>query len=96
MYENRHLVDSYLSKNIPELKLIRGDATYLLWIDISKTKLKSEEFAQRLREQTGLFILPGKKYGDVGDDFIRMNIATSKENIKDALKRLETFIASLR
>lgn len=93
---NRLLVKSYLEEHIKELKLIDGEATYLLWIDISKTTLKSELFAAKLREETGLYILPGKKYGEIGDNFIRINIATSKDNVIDALHRLDKFVKSLK
>ena len=64
----------------------------MLWIDISYYKIPSKEFASQLREQTGLFICEGVNYGDNGDSSIRMNIATSLDNVKDGLNRLKAFL----
>lgn len=92
---NRIAVKNYLETNIPNFKLIEGHATYLLWIDISASKLSSEEFVSKLRKETGLFVLPGSKYGKAGEGFIRMNVATSRKNVDDALNRLSKFSKTL-
>ena len=93
---NKACVIEFLNKEIPEIKAVDIKATYLMWLDISLFKLSSDEFIYRLRKETGLFILSGSKYGKGGEGFIRMNIATNKKTIDDALNRLKTFCDSLR
>ena len=66
--------------------------TYLLWIDISYYQIPSEKFASDLRNETGLFIYGGPHYGNNGEGYIRMNVATSLANVKDALNRLKLFL----
>ena len=83
---NRDLVRKSI-KN--PLYLIENDSTYLLWIDVSKV-CSGEDFCKELREETGLVLLPGKIYGD--DRFVRVNVATSEEVLKDALERLNKYL----
>ena len=54
--------------------------------------MPSDEFAKRLREETGLFLNDGLNYGENGKDYIRINIATSFNNVKDAMGRLSAFL----
>ena len=91
---NKEYVKDFLNIELPQLKVVSGHATYLLWIDISYYKMSSQEFASSLREETGLFISEGIQYGNNGDSYIRMNIATSLNNVKDGLNRLKAFLDS--
>ena len=47
-----------------------------------------KEFASFLRKETGLFLTAGSVYGKGGEGFLRMNVATSLSNVKDACCRL--------
>ena len=89
---NKKYVRDYLEDNLPHVKLVSGQATYLLWLDISYYKMPSDIFAAKLREETGLYVNDGLHYGPNGGDFIRVNIATNKENIKDGMLRLSKFL----
>lgn len=96
LFDNKEYVKCFFEKELPHLKLTSGHGTYLLWIDISYYQVSSDIFAKRLREETGLFISDGLIYGESGANFIRMNVATSLENVKIALQKLKTFINSLK
>lgn len=95
IWENRKFSTEFIEKNIPQLKVIKSDATYLMWIDISESKMSGDEFAKKLRKSTGLYICAGNAYGKGGENFIRVNLATSKANVEDALGRLKQFVDSL-
>ena len=88
IFANRDYVKSYLETNIPELTLVDGDATYLLWINIDKLNTNSEEFTTFLREHTGLIVNEGKEYGGNGDHFIRLNVACPRTRLEEGLQRL--------
>lgn len=92
IYENRRIFKKYLEKELPMIHLIEGDATYLLWVDIKNITNDSKEFCNFLRKETGLYITPGDEYGKSGRGFVRINIATQRENIYDALTRLKNGI----
>ena len=90
--KNKEYVDDYLKNNLPHLKVVSGKATYLLWIDISHYQIPSDVFTEELRKETGLYISNGLAYGKNGLDFIRINVATSLANVKDAMNRLSTYL----
>lgn len=95
VFNNKKYLEDYINKELPHLHLIDNKATYLLWLDISAYTNDSEEFAKRLREETGLFVSNGKQFGSGGETFLRINVATSLDNVKDACNRLKKFVKSL-
>lgn len=92
LYQNKLYVSSFIKDNLPQVRLVEAHATYLLWLDISKLNIRSDVFTNELREKTGLILSPGLQFGEEGAYFLRMNVATSLENVKDAMHRLATFI----
>ena len=95
VYNNKRYIEEFINKELPELKVIDMQATYLLWIDVSKYTNNSEKFALDLRDKTGLFISNGKQFGKGGEGFIRVNLATSLANVKDACERLKKYLKTL-
>ncbi|MCH5152629.1 MAG: pyridoxal phosphate-dependent aminotransferase [Clostridiales bacterium] len=90
--QNRKIVGEYLTNNLPQLKLIAQDATYLLWVDCSAVTDDSEALCDFIREQTGLYLNCGTKYRGNGRFFIRLNVACPKKTLLDGLKRLKVGI----
>ncbi|MBQ0052681.1 MAG: pyridoxal phosphate-dependent aminotransferase [Treponema sp.] len=91
VWQNRRLVEKFVESEIPCIKAIKSDATYLVWLDVSKTGLDGNDFAEKLRSETGLVLSEGNQYGKGGESFVRMNLATSKTVVEDALSRLKKF-----
>ena len=94
LYENKRYVSSFIKEKLTNIKLNPGHATYLLWIDISALNIRSDIFVEELRKETGLILSPGLQFGDGGAYYLRMNIATSLEKVKDAMNRLKKYIDS--
>lgn len=95
LFENRFFVKKYLEEELPMIKLVESDATYLLWLDCSGLKIPSRELSDFLRKKQGLFLSPGVEFGQNGDNFLRMNIACPEKLLKDGLKRLKDGINDL-
>ncbi len=91
--ENKKYVNDFLKKELPELKSVPSEATYLLWIDCSNILENATELSKILRETTGLYLSAGNQYGGNGGQFLRMNIACPREVLKDGLKRLKRGIS---
>lgn len=91
--ENRTFLIEFLLKNLPNLKIVSGTYTYLVWIDISYYSKDSKLFVKRLKESTGLIVAPGINYGKSGEGYIRLNIATPRNNLIDACNRLMNYIS---
>lgn len=86
---NKKYAYDYILNNIKELTPVISHALYLIWVDISKVSDDSDEFTNFLREKTGLYVASGREYGEPGKTFIRINLATSLENVKDGMERLK-------
>ncbi len=88
LYENKRLAREYIAERIPEIKLVKSEATYLLWLDCSAVCGDSRVLAKQIRERTGLYLSDGAQYGEAGAAFLRFNIACPKARLKDGLQRL--------
>ncbi|NBH70758.1 pyridoxal phosphate-dependent aminotransferase [Clostridiaceae bacterium] len=86
--ENKNYVENFLKKEVPQIRMVPSQATYLLWLDCQEMQGCTTEFIQYLREYTGLYLSEGQQYGESGSPFIRMNIACPRSRLEDGMKRL--------
>ena len=89
---NMDYVISVLTESIPEIKINKPQATYLLWIDYRGTGLSEEEMMDKLLIKGKIALEPGSKYGESGRGFLRMNVACPRAIVEDGVKR---FISSM-
>lgn len=90
LQENVRVTKEFIIKNLPDLRLVDPEGTYLLWIDCTKMGLSDEELKERLLDKGKLALEPGTKYGSGGEGFVRMNIACPRRTLMDGLERLRT------
>ena len=93
---NKEYLYSFIENNLPNLKVVKADSLYLVWVDISHYSNDSVAFTNDLYEKTGLFVSEGSEYHGNGHNFIRINVATSLANIKEGCTRLMKYIQSLK
>ncbi len=62
---------------------------------IQRFGLSSEEFAEKLLYEQKVAVVPGNVFGESGEGFLRCSYATSREELIEALDRMEMFIKSL-
>lgn len=94
LWENRMYAENYIKTQIPEISAVRGEATYLLWIDCTQVSGNSSEICSFLRKETGLYLSDGREYRN-GDGFLRMNLACQREKVSDGMERLKRGIKLL-
>ena len=95
LFANVDFAREYINSEIPGLKAVKSDATYLLWIDVSGTGFGGDEVQARIRKETGLYVNEGSEYGHAGDNFLRMNLACPRKTVEEGLKRLKEGIKNL-
>jgi len=71
-----------------------GGAFYV-FPDIRKTGLSSKDFAMKLLEAEDVAAVPGDAFGEAGEGFLRCCYATSFEELKTAMNRMERFLGTL-
>ena len=87
--QGKTIVKEYFAKELPQIQVVSEDATYLLWLDCSAVTSDSQEFADSIRKNTGLFLTGGYQYRGNGDSFVRLNIACAHSVIEDGLRRFK-------
>ena len=95
IFENKQIVKKYLKEELPIIKLVECNSTYLLWLDCSALNVPSKVLSGFLRENQGLFLSAGIDFGKSGDNFLRMNIACPQKLLKEGLGRLKAGITAL-
>jgi len=69
--------------------VVEPEGTYLVWLDMRALGLDPKELQEYLVDEAQLGLNYGHWFGRQGGGFVRMNIATQRENIERALKQLE-------
>jgi cystathionine beta-lyase len=86
--ESIDLVRDYLLQNIPKIKLVEPEGTYLLWLDFNEFGYSQKELNRKLIHEIGVGFSSGDVFGSNGKGFQRMNIACPKSMIEKVLERL--------
>lgn len=90
--ENVNFVDEYLKKNIPQIKVYRPQASFLVWLDCRELKLTQPELVQLFEDKAGLALNDGTMFGKEGEGFMRLNIGCPRSILNQALESLKKAI----
>jgi cystathionine beta-lyase len=93
---SRDLFDSRIEAAAPGARSMRLAATYLAWVDFSRTGLPPEEVSARVKNRARIFPSPGSQFGPGGETWLRFNFATPRPILDEALGRLEEAFKDLR
>jgi cystathionine beta-lyase len=93
LQQTRDFVATTLQQSLPGIRLIPPQGTYLLWLDCQSLDLDDRQLQRLFVEQAGLGLSPGLHFGKQGRGFMRMNIATPRANVEQALQRLRSATA---
>lgn len=91
---NKRFASDYIRKEIPLVRTVEQDATYLMWLDCSAFCDDAEITAEFIRERTGLYLSSGNRYRGNGNVFLRMNVACRRELLKSGLEKLRKGVVS--
>ncbi len=89
IYENKEYVRNFVKENGLDVYLVPCNSTYFFWIDVSNFTNDADLYTEYLRKEAGVYFCSGLKYGEPGRTFLRMNLATPRYYVEEALKRLQ-------
>ena len=92
---NIDFMEEYISKNIPKVKMIRPEATYMVWLDFRELAMDNDTLKQFIIEKAGLGLNDGPVFGPGGEGFQRINLACPRAYVEEAMNRLENAIKTL-
>lgn len=93
LYENLNFVRKYLKENLPQIRLIEPEGTYLLWLDFCGLGLTEKELEELVVKKAKLWLDRGAVFGAEGRGFERINIACPRSTLKQALDQLKNAIS---
>jgi len=89
---NIEFVQEYTEKYIPELKVFRPQASFLVWLDFRKLHLCQREIMDLLLDKAHLALNDGSMFGTQGEGFARLNVGTPRSVLANALESLRTAV----
>jgi len=93
--DNYNFVQQYFQNNIPKIKPIKMEGTYLLWLDCREMGLSQKELVNFFINKAGLALNDGSKFGKGGKGFMRMNLGCSRKLIEQAFKQMESAVNNI-
>lgn len=93
--ENIVTLRDFLQQNIPSVKLVEPEGTYLLWLDFRDLGLDAKQLETFLVREAGIAGNPGHWFGREGAGFVRINIACPRRILLQALQNLERAVGRL-
>jgi aspartate aminotransferase len=80
---------------IPGIECRTPQGAFYVFPSVTGTGLDGHTFADRLLQEAGVCVLAGTSFGAIGRDHIRISYANSRENLSEALRRIDTFVRGL-
>ena len=87
--ENLEYVKNFLRDNLPQVKLVEPEGTYLLWLDFRELNLTEEELEDLIINKAKLWLDGGTMFGAEGVGFQRINIACPQKILIQAFTQLK-------
>ena len=89
LVENLDFVRNFVKENLPKVRLIEPEGTYLLWLDFSAYGYSDSELDDLIVNKAKVWLDRGTMFGCEGEGYQRINIATPRPILEEALKRIE-------
>ena len=80
---------------INNLSCRKPQGTFYTFINISKTGMNSTEFAFDLLDKVQVAVVPGITYGEAGNDYVRIALTRSDDEIREAVSRIQNYMNTL-
>ena len=90
--ENIRFVEDYCLENIPAVKPLRPQASFLVWLDCRALGLNHEQLIDLFVNRAHLALNDGEMFGQGGEGFVRLNVGTPRAILKQALEQLKRAI----
>jgi len=87
--ENMRYMVEFVKENLPEVRIVNPEGTYLVWVDITKAVPEGTDVNRFMADEVKVAIDPGYWFGEGYKGYIRMNAATTKANIVESMNRLK-------
>ena len=95
LWENYLFLKEFFKTNLPKVKVMKPEATFLIWLDFTEYGMKNRELLNFVSEKAKVGLNDGGKFGTGGDGWLRLNVGCQRTVLEEALERLERAFGSL-
>ncbi|WP_245808814.1 MalY/PatB family protein [Shouchella patagoniensis] len=85
---NYTFVEDYLQTHMPKIKPIKPEGTYLLWLNCEALEMSADDRKTWLLQEAKVALNHGPIFGEEGEHFERMNLATPRATLAEAMERI--------
>ena len=85
---NIDFIVDFLKTNIPQIKPMIPEASFLIWLDCKELGMETDELFDFFAQKAGLGLNKGTTFGQGGEYHLRLNVASSRLILKKAMKQL--------
>ncbi|MCR5529124.1 MAG: pyridoxal phosphate-dependent aminotransferase [Saccharofermentans sp.] len=89
---NIDYVRVFTKNELPGVKFIEGEGTFLVWLDFRETGLSFEEIDRRIIHEAKLWLDSGRVFGEIGNGFQRINVAAPRKTIEECMRRIKAIL----
>ena len=86
--QNILFVEQYVAQPLPQVKVVRPEASFLIWLDCRALGLSHEALIDLFVNRARLALNDGEMFGHGGEGFMRMNVGCPRTVLQQALERL--------
>lgn len=86
--QNILFVEQYVAQYLPQVKVVRPEASFLIWLDCRALGLSHEALIDLFVNRARLALNDGEMFGHGGEGFMRMNVGCPRTVLQQALERL--------
>ena len=95
LWGNYTTLCKFITKHIPQWKVMPLEGTYLVWVDVSECCNDVAAYCEQLMQDARVWLNPGTMYGaESGRGFVRINIACPRSVLTEALQRIKNICGS--
>ena len=85
---NRDYMEAFLKERMPKAHMDHPEGTYIFWIDFRGYGFNEEQLNDFLVNDAKVALDPGSWFGVEGEGFARLNIGTTRAQLKEGLERI--------
>ena len=85
---NIDYLDICLKEYMPSITMKKPEGTYLAWLDCKGLGLPQKELENFFYKEAKLGLSSGTGFGEEGEGFMRINLATPRSSVEEAVSRL--------
>ncbi len=91
--DNIDYIGQYTKDNLPGVRMVEHEGTYLVWLDFRETGLDVETLEHKIVHEAKLWLDGGAMFGEDGKGFQRINAACPRKTLSEAMERLKEMLS---